>query len=197
MRAVNNRQRELAAWMWNNGGAQMTVALAMGVLVLAVIVSVQPGSILKDLIAGFGAVGQVFFAGMVWRLGREQFRFTQTISERQKQIDLLPLRRSVLGDLRENHTNLNRYRITRIAVGKIAGIVQEMDPLFSLKANALAEDYANAGSDLMSAVQAYSIASGGSTNTAKMEQYLAASQRALESAWKSLIVQISREMKLA
>lgn len=110
-----NRQRELAAWMWNNGGAQMTAAIAFGVVVLAVIVSVQPGSIMKDLIAGFGAAGQVFFAGMVWKLSREQFRFTKEVAAKQNKIDLLPGRAAAVEAMREIHlkaaTNSSRSSI--------------------------------------------------------------------------------------
>lgn len=49
-------------------------------------------------VTALGAVGQVFFAYMVWRLGREQFEFTKQVSERQNRIASYPARSKAIED---------------------------------------------------------------------------------------------------
>jgi hypothetical protein len=138
----SNRHRELAAWMWNNGGAQMTAALAMGVVVLAVVVSVQPGSILKDLIAGFGAAGQVFFAGMVWKLGQRQFEFTKSMSAEQNRINLLPHRQIWLADIDNIHSSLSKSTSGSSDIELLDTLVRKSRTLFSDATYNLILDYA-------------------------------------------------------
>lgn len=150
MKLDGNRQRELAALMWNGGGAQMTAAIAFGVVVLAVIVSVQPGSILKDLIAGFGAAGQVFFAGMVWKLSQRQFEFTKSVAERQERIDLLPSREAAAVLFHEAHRAIDMGSVDQDAIAKIVSARLRANPLFSDEVGNLLIEYSEKVMSLLS-----------------------------------------------
>lgn len=150
MKLDGNRQRELAALMWNGGGAQMTAAIAFGVVVLAVIVSVQPGSILKDLIAGFGAAGQVFFAGMVWKLSQRQFEFTKSVAERQERIDLLPSREAAAVSFHEAHRAIDMGSVDQDAIAKIVSARLRANPLFSDEVGNLLIEYSEKVMSLLS-----------------------------------------------
>jgi len=127
--------------MWNGGGAQMTAVVAMGVVVIAVVVSVQPGSILKDLIAGLGAAGQVFFAGMVWKLSREQFKFTKDLARKQEKIDLMPSRGEAVQALRRLHTSIKSTSPDWSAIMSAADIKSQTNHLFSRAVSDGLDDY--------------------------------------------------------
>jgi len=63
----------------------------MVVLIIFATVEGKDSPITAFFIA-FGAAGQVFLALMVYRLSRQQFDFQRKAEERQRQIDLYPLR---------------------------------------------------------------------------------------------------------
>lgn len=186
--------------MWNNGGAQMTAAIAMGVVVIAVAFSVQRGSVLKDLIAGFGSAGQVFFAGMVWKLSREQFRFTQNVSDRQKQIDLLPLREAAFGDLRKSFRAINIVTIDTKYVIAVEDSLTRLEPLFSQKVLMMGQDYVDRLFVLRSANKEHEVALG---NFAKPDdRQLLWTKRAnaysdVRNCWERLSAAAAAETKLA
>lgn len=60
-----------------------------GIIGLLVVFATAEGkdSPFTAFFTAFGAVGQTFFAFMVWRLSREQFAFTKKVSDRQARID--------------------------------------------------------------------------------------------------------------
>lgn len=80
------------------------------IIVLMVIVATAEG---KDghftaFFAAFGAVGQTFFAFVVWQLSREQFAFTKRIAERQTRIELLEPRKKAYDHWLELSGSLTR-----------------------------------------------------------------------------------------
>ena len=84
--------------------APIVVACLLWALVFLIVflaVAGAGGRWLEVLIAGIGAVGQVFFAWMVWRLGKAQFHFTKTFSEKQERLELNDRRVRFVADYKE------------------------------------------------------------------------------------------------
>lgn len=185
--------------MWNGGGAQMTAVVAFGVVVLAVIVSVQPGSILKDLIAGFGAAGQVFFAGMVWKLSREQFRFTKAVSDRQKQIDLLPIRQGLVDELHKLYDVIRPFKLSLQTINLSAAVARRMIPVFSPAVISLLEVYHDHMRELNSAIQTLEIAASNPSLADQLKEIKDARSKTVANvrqSWRNAMANINDEMKL-
>ncbi|WP_145902191.1 hypothetical protein [Sphingobium sp. MI1205] len=75
-------------------------------IMLAVVTATKKGNPFTDFFTAFGAVGQVVFAYMVWKLSREQFAFTRRVTERQLRVDIYHMRKKLLDEF------LNMYEVT-------------------------------------------------------------------------------------
>ena len=94
-------------------------AIILMLIMLAVATAAKKGNPFTDFFTAFGAVGQVVFAYMVWRLGREQFMFTKRATERQMRIDTYTVRKDNLDKF------LNMFEMSESLTGSSAGFTKE------------------------------------------------------------------------
>lgn len=71
------------------------------VVVISIIATAQSGKPWDTLIAAAAAGSQAFFAFMVWQLSKQQYAFTQRVTDRQHKIDAFSLRSEVIANLQE------------------------------------------------------------------------------------------------
>jgi len=116
------------------GVAPMFVAAFLwGVMIVVVILAVAGAGNrwLEVLIAGIGAVGQVFFAWMVLRLGTKQFEFTQQVAKRQARIDTFEHRSELFERFRTLSGQLNFRHLDHERGTELANLSSELGRVFS------------------------------------------------------------------
>ncbi|WP_449472001.1 hypothetical protein [Sphingobium chungangianum] len=92
---LNARQQKLVASAMPPAFAFAFWAIIILLVMLAVATATKKGNPFTDFFTAFGAVGQVAFAYMVWRLGREQFAYIKQSTERQMRIDTYGIKKSI------------------------------------------------------------------------------------------------------
>ncbi len=85
---------------WDTGAAFVVAILFWAVVCLiAIVATAQSAKPWDTFIAAIAMASQAFFAAAVWKLGKNQFAFTQQVSERQHKIDMYPLRKDAARNL--------------------------------------------------------------------------------------------------
>lgn len=82
---------------WAEDGVGIMVAILFFILVgiIAVVAAASSNKPWDTVIAAIGMGSQAFFAYVVYRLGKNQYAFTQLVANRQHKIDMYPLRKKV------------------------------------------------------------------------------------------------------
>lgn len=80
---------------WAEDGVGIMVAILFFILVgiIAVVATASSKSPWDTVIAALAMTSQAFFAYVVYRLGKNQYAFTQLVANRQHKIDMYPLRK--------------------------------------------------------------------------------------------------------
>lgn len=121
---MNNHARK-ALTKWLDPGAAIMIAclfwLAIGLMAwLAVATDFRKGNPFVDGFVIFGAIGQVFFAGMLWNLSRQQFAHTRSVDAFQRKFATYALRAEAFdalkalmprfGEAEISHETFREYR---------------------------------------------------------------------------------------
>lgn len=120
----------------SDGGFAVILAFGFWVsitllLTLSLAVSSANGNPFADFFQAFGAIGQVVFAFMVWRLGRQQFEFIKRVSHRQARIDTYQHKRELFDRYVEARRNLYIRNLNEAGVWEITVLRREVERLFS------------------------------------------------------------------
>jgi hypothetical protein len=129
VRALTNRDAApmVAVLFWFLAGLLVLLAMAR-----------SKDNPLSVLIEGVGAVGQVAFAFLVWRLSKEQFAFTKTVSDRQHRIDAYVHRKGVFDKLDALEDRfINPINIDHYVEDELESIFREVQRMFSIEATDL------------------------------------------------------------
>ena len=88
--------------------APAVAVLFWAIIFLIVLMAFARGSFWEtNFFEAFGALGQVGFAGAVFWLGCQQFKFTKQMTERQHNLESFPLRRAALEKIDKHTESLN------------------------------------------------------------------------------------------
>lgn len=88
--------------------APAVAVLFWAIIFLIVLMTFARGSFWEaNFFEAFGAIGQVGFAGAVFWLGWQQFKFTKQMAERQHNLESFPLRRAALEKIDKHAESLN------------------------------------------------------------------------------------------
>lgn len=126
---------------WWETGAGVVIAILFWFLigVITFVATAQSEKRWDTLIAALAMGSQAFFAAAVWKLSKNQFSYTQQVSDRQHKIDMYPLRKEAALNLYSaakalEHPNL----LSDDHVEAFRSCHMEIKNLFSDKAEAMA-----------------------------------------------------------
>lgn len=140
MTPANNSFRSLVVRWWDTGaGIVIAVLFWFLIGVIAIAATAQSEKRWDTLIAALAMGSQAFFAAAVWKLSKNQFAYTQQVSERQHKIDMYPLRKAAALNLYASAKALDRpHQLSDDHVEAFRACHMEIKNLFSDQAEAMA-----------------------------------------------------------
>lgn len=144
----------------------------------------------------FGAVGQVFFAGAVFLLAKQQFEFTRVVSRRQALIDTYEHRKRLFERYTELRKGLGPTKIDEAAAFALTGLAREMRRLFSPSTIETLDALETAVWDLAEALEAETEARERGEHTAELRKARSAANKLVRQHGAALFKALNAELRI-